>query len=660
MLLLVALLLAPAAAMHPHIPHDVLAALAGTAGATEGEGGPPTGLGRCCFAGTDGAACLSDPNHCQQGCLDGSASGEQCKNCQCLSAAGTCCKNGYACNLPAGSPPNPQTGVCQPYCPLSAAGVICYGNGKCTAPNTCECKSPGFDAAQGCKTCKVGFYGPNCDSCPMSNGGAPSSAASACSDHGTCDGSGTMSGSGTCSCEKGFTGADCSSCVTGYGPPGKCDTPICASPCQHGKCSAPDTCTCEDGWSGDTCDTASCEKLAGCHGNGKCSAPNTCTCNEGYQGKACEIANAKCCATTDCATLNKNTCMPCCAFPEGHPGACDMPSYDCKSCDCGTTDGKGTQGCCGNGYCQAGPAPSSGGSSSSSSSTSSNTELPSSAKFLRAIRVSGTGTPTALGHCCPANKAGHQCDTCAPNFFGPDCKACPANKAGETCSDHGKCETTGASAGACTCQTGWTGDACETCDDTVTRTCEKNCNGPNHGQCTCASSADGAASAVLAALSAGASLPGSCKCKHPYSGAACDGCVDGFWHNGETCSKCQGCDSCDSQGKCAASSGSDSGDAGGSGKKQLFVWPPTKEEYIVGGSVIFVILVVLVVVCSRYSKCCNKSGPRRKGSGVKYAPPDLPALPPLRSSMGNVNIASLGERDEAGTSFDYQAYDTTN
>ena len=92
MLLLVALLLAPAAAMHPHIPHDVLAALAGTAGATEGEGGPPTGLGRCCFAGTDGAACLSDPNHCQQGCLDGSASGEQCKNCQCLSAAGTCCE----------------------------------------------------------------------------------------------------------------------------------------------------------------------------------------------------------------------------------------------------------------------------------------------------------------------------------------------------------------------------------------------------------------------------------------------------------------------------------------------------------------------------------------------------------------------------------------
>ena len=553
------------------LPADVLRALAGNPSRPPPGWGAAVGQRAVLLRGADGKACMDDPNHCQVGCDDGSVSGLMCKNCQCLSG-GKCCGSGYVCSLPAGVAPNPQTGVCQPYCPVSPSGKVCYGNGKCTGPNTCECKSPGFDAAQGCKTCKVGFYGPNCDSCPMGTAlqtittfsSAFSDSADSqtpCSSHGTCDGSGTTSGSGTCKCNKGFAGNDCSVCVSGYGPPGKCDTPICESQCKHGVCSAPntctcqrasqgvtapsasrgmarqenvtsrfahrhanmetvpapDTCTCDKGWSGDLCDVAVCDTVSNCNGNGKCIAPETCSCDDGFQGKACDIANAKCCATHDCSVLNKNTCQPCCALPEGHPGACDDPSYDCKSCDCGVTkDGKGVQGCCGNGNCQLGPPPSSSSSPSKSSAL----------KFLRAI--SYKGTPTAVGHCCPVNKAGTTCERCAAGYFGPSCKACPKHPSnGETCSDHGDCVKSGAQAGTCACRRGWMGSACETCDESVERKCKYDCSG--HGQCTCPSSANVDAASVLEALVAAPTpLPGKCACEHPFSGDGCDTCVKGF------------------------------------------------------------------------------------------------------------------------------------
>ena len=660
-----------AGAMHPHLPNDVLSALTGvgspaTAQSTASEG-PPAGIGRCCFEGENGNVCRNDANHCELGCLDGSVNPLQCKNCQCLLASGKCCGDGYFCVLPAGVQPNPQTGQCKPYCPMSPLdGKVCYGNGKCTGPNKCECKTSGFDASQGCKTCRSGFYGPNCDSCPMGTQPMPGSNGvgalidAPCSNHGKCDGSGTTSGNGTCKCDENFEGADCSQCVKGYGPPDKCDVPQCTKPCQHGTCSAPDTCTCtkgfagddcsrcvegygpegtcdkpicnsgcdhgnctapetctcEEGWSGESCNVAVCDKLNGCSGNGVCSAPNKCTCKDGYQGDKCEISNARCCATSDCSD-NINTCMPCCAFPEGHPKACDIPSYDCKSCDCGVTpDGQGTQGCCSDGYCQAGSAPSAEISNS----------------LVKSFRsISPETDKKALGHCCPKNKAGRQCEICAKGYFGPDCMSCPSDKAGNTCSkDHGECITSGPDVAKCKCNPGWMGDACETCDDSAHWQCDHGCSG--HGQCSCPENTKNTLAGVLS---------GQCVCDHPYTGPGCESCEDGFWHDGEQCVKCLGCDSCDNKGKCPAN-----------GKRSSF-WPLTKTQTIVGGSALgaFLLLIISCVLCRKTRcscSCCTTKGPfgqDRRGSRVQYAPPQITvgSLPPLRGFA----------EGRKGASFDY-------
>ena len=332
--------------------------------------------------------------------------------------------------------------------------------------------------------------------------------------------------------------------------------------------------------------------------------------------------------------MNKNTCMPCCSFPKGHPGACDVPSYDCKSCDCGASDGEGVQGCCSNGYCQPGAVP----QSSSPSSVP-----PFATKFLRTMHLPVTGTPKSLGHCCAKNRAGKSCETCAPGFFGPDCKACPIIS-GKTCSDHGECVTSGTNGGTCACELGWIGDACETCDEAVERKCEKDCSGPDHGQCTCDSSAKSDVTAVLASLSAGEPLPGRCKCQNPYTGVACDSCVNGYWRNGESCTKCEGCDACDSNGKCPSEN------------EPFFQWPPTEKEYIVGGVSLFVLLIS-VLACA---KCCRKGSPPREGSWVEYQPPDLPILPPLRASIGSVNLpgytTSAENRRDANASLSYTRF----
>ena len=65
---------------------------------------------------------------------------------------------------------------------------------------------------------------------------------------------------------------------------GLCNTPICQHDCEHGNCSGPDTCTCEVGWTSANCSHCIC--LPGCD-NGYCDLPFECRCNPGWTGMLC-------------------------------------------------------------------------------------------------------------------------------------------------------------------------------------------------------------------------------------------------------------------------------------------------------------------------------------------------------------------------------------
>lgn len=75
-------------------------------------------------------------------------------------------------------------------------------------------------------------------------------------------------------------------CPLGWTGP-SCATPICATPCVNGACTAPDTCTCNAGWSGDTCAAAICVEPCV---NGTCDAPGLCACDAGWSGDTCDEA----------------------------------------------------------------------------------------------------------------------------------------------------------------------------------------------------------------------------------------------------------------------------------------------------------------------------------------------------------------------------------
>ena len=99
-----------------------------------------------------------------------------------------------------------------------------------------------------------------------------------------CFNNGTCVAPGTCECRPGWTGADCS-------------VPVCSQTCSRnlgdelgldnnqlpvfdkgvGWCTLPDTCTCERGWSGPDCSTPLCAQE--CVNGGKCTAPDTCSCS---------------------------------------------------------------------------------------------------------------------------------------------------------------------------------------------------------------------------------------------------------------------------------------------------------------------------------------------------------------------------------------------
>lgn len=262
-----------------------------------------------------------------------------------------------------------------------------------------------------------------------------------CSSNGTCDDS---TGTLACTCDAGFSGADCSTSV--------CDGVDCGG---NGSCSGATgsaVCNCSVGFQDDdgnlTCTAACAGDGSSCSNNGTCDNSTgtiVCTCDVGLGGADCSAVS---CGNVDC----------------GNGGTCDdTGSAAVCSCATGFQDLDGdltcTAACAGDG-----------------SSCSNNGTCDDSTGTTVCTCTSGfSGADCSVADCngidcgnggsCDDSGASPVCN-CAGGFQDNDndltCDAACVGD-GSSCSDHGTCaDSTGAI--ACTCDAGYTGTLCDACD----------------------------------------------------------------------------------------------------------------------------------------------------------------------------------------------------
>ncbi|KAL1515972.1 hypothetical protein AB1Y20_002585 [Prymnesium parvum] len=169
----------------------------------------------------------------------------------------------------------------------------------------------------------------------------------------------------------------------------------------------------------------------------------------------------------------------------------------------------------------------------------------------KALCSDGKGWPLDAP-CCPAGRAGADCERCAANHYGATCTACDCSTVGGVCGDGLQGD------GVCTCKPGFSGATCDVCkqgywgaecspcncsgssycDEGLSGTgcvCNANHFGPSCEACTCVGDeicADGAAG------------DGTCSCPPFYTGPGCSECTAGRW--GAQCNQCD----CPASTKC--------------------------------------------------------------------------------------------------------------
>ena len=443
-------------------------------------------------------------------CLDGWA-GEACDFRVCHGPGGNCHGHGIClgarCRCLAGyAGADCKTSLCETDCS--------NGHGRCVDG---KCR------------CHAGFTGELCEieTCP-----------GACSGHGFCSDDG---GASHCKCVPGYSGIDCATplCLTTVpGSPcsghGRCAPRSTTDKNQSRAALAPPSashlfsCSCDSGYTGADCSLPDCSAFGGCKNNGTCVAGGQCQCLPGFHGSDCSL----------------RSCPNDCGWTHGY---CDTEAGVCH-CKPGFTGADCSERTCALPFPNipdeaALSVAANGDNSSKPASLASKRmgEVLLTTAVVESRRCSGHGSCSMDGvadSCeCRAPWEGFDCSYrscpnacsgtngycflgecfCRPGFAGDDCsrRVCP-----DDCSGHGSCIE-----GSCYCSAGWGGPSC------ASQTCmPHNCSGrgtcQEDGSCICNEGFDGV-TCELALCKNGCNghgicaLDGKCRCHQSWQGEDC-------------------------------------------------------------------------------------------------------------------------------------------
>ena len=487
-----------------------------------------------CDAGFWGPNCTACPSCGTHGACDGSGTTSGTGTCRCATGW-TTSSSSESCDACAVGYYGPG---CTP-CPSCSGHGTCVDSGThgtdgscaCTSSNSSSGTSSSFAGAD-CGECAPGHYGPNCQKC-----------ASDCGSHGHC--SDGMQGDGSCVCNPGFIGQTCDNCAPGLGW-----TPNSSTACRLGPglisigegiyvaCSGHGTlnnvtgqCTCDANMTGPGCEVQVCEQdqfgeecSGTCRdcapGQGECDGAGTtfgtgaCRCKDNYSGAECRqckpgftgrFCNITCPVGSDLVCSGHGTCV--------NDGIALNNNNQAGTCNCVP------------GY-------------SGNDCSIENATLKSCLKSSSSASCTGRGT-CQNGNECVCNEgwdAGTLCEEALSGWVkisdgqggasNEHVEECPGS-ANNPCSGHGVCSDTGNTKASCSCDEGYSGDACEMCaqgyffdaQGGICTECPGGAQIPCNGQGICHNTT------------------GLCMCANGWSDLSnCTECEDGFW--GDRCYSC--------------------------------------------------------------------------------------------------------------------------